>query len=132
MIFQSYSTGISTGRDAWVYNFNQNNLNENVSRIIENYNAEVARWTQRAEREANLDDFVVPDDAKIKWSRDLKAKLKRGRTAKYGEHKVRASLYRPFTKSHLYFDRTIDDVVSVFPSIFPYFGDGIGKSSNDS
>ena len=119
VIFQTYSTGISTGRDAWVCNFNQNNLSENVIRIIENYNAEVARWTQRTDREANLDDFVISDDAKIKWSRDLKAKLKRGVHSQYAEHKIATSLYRPFTKSKLYFDQIMDDVVSVFPTIFP-------------
>ena len=46
-------------------------------------------------------------------------KLKRGAIAEYVKHKVRTSLYRPFTKSNLYFDRTINDVVYVFPSIFP-------------
>ena len=117
--FQAYSTGISTGRDAWVCNFNRNILNENARKIIENYNAEVARWAQRSDRDAELDDFVRYDDTEIKWSRDLKAKLKRGRTARYAEHKVRTSLYRPFTKSNLYFDQTMDDVVSVFPTIFP-------------
>ena len=119
VIFKTYSNGVKTNRDAWVCNFNRNTLVGNVKGMIETYNLEVARWEQRANRDVNLDNFVVPDDAKIKWSRDLKAKLKRGRIAKYGERKVRASLYRPFTKSNLYFDRTIDDVVSVFPSIFP-------------
>ena len=119
VIFQTYSTGISTGRDAWVYNFDRNTLCKNTGRIIENYNAEVARWTQWTDRNVNLDDFVMSDDAKIKWSRDLKAKLKRGRTAKYAEHKIWTSLYRPFTKSKLYFDQTMNDVVSVFPTIFP-------------
>ena len=119
VIFQTYSTGISTGRDAWVCNFNRNNLSENTSRIIENYNAEVARWTQRTDRDANLDDFVLSDNKAISWSRDLKTKLKRGRTAEYSEYKVRTALYRPFTKSNLYFDQAMNDVVSVFPSIFP-------------
>ena len=119
VIFQAYSTGISTGRDAWVCNFNQNNLSENVRKIIENYNAEVARWTQRTDRDANLDDFVMTDDVKIKWSQDLKAKLKRGRTAKYAEHKISTSLYRPFTKSKIYFDQMMNDRISVFPNIFP-------------
>ena len=119
VIFQTYSTGISTGRDAWVCNFNQNNLSENVSKLIENYNAEVARWGQQTDWDANLDDFVISDDAKIKWSRDLKAKLKRGRTAKYAEGKISTSLYRPFTKSKLYFDQMMNDRISVFPTIFP-------------
>ena len=119
VIFKTYSNGVKTNRDAWVYNFDRTVLTENIKRMIENYNAEVARWVQRTDREADLDDFVGSDDTKIKWSRDLKVKLERGTTPEYTEHKVRTALYRPFTKSNLYFDRTMNDVVSVFPSIFP-------------
>ena len=119
VIFKTYSNGVKTNRDAWVYNFDRTVLTENTKRMIENYSAEVARWVQRTDREADLDDFVVSDDTKIKWSRDLKVKLERGTTSEYTEHTVRTSLYRPFTKSNLYFDRTMNDVVSVFPSIFP-------------
>ena len=100
-------------------NFNRDVLTENINRMIENYNAEVARWSQRTNRVANVDDFVVYDETKISWSRDLKVKLKRGTIAEYAEYKVRTSFYRPFTKSNLYFDRTMNDVVYVFPSIFP-------------
>ena len=119
VIFKTYSNGVKTNRDAWVYNFNQYTLAQNINLTIETYNAEVARWMQRTDRNANLDDFVISDDTKIKWSRDLKAKLKRGRTTEYTNDKVRTSFYRPFTKSNLYFDQTMNDVVSVFPSIFP-------------
>ena len=119
VIFKTYSRAVVTCRDAWAYNFNRNALIKNIQRMIDNYNLEVARWSQRTDREANVDDFVVYDETKISWSRDLKVKLKRGTIAEYAEHKVRASLYRPFTKSNLYFDRTMNDVVYVFPSIFP-------------
>ena len=44
VIFKTYSLGVSTNRDAWVYNFNRNRLAKNMSGMIENYNAEVARW----------------------------------------------------------------------------------------
>ena len=67
----------------------------------------------------NVDDFVVSDDTKIKWSETLKSNLQRGRTADFSEEKVRNSLYRPFTKSNLYFDRMMNERVYVFPSIFP-------------
>ena len=79
VIFKIYSLGVSTNRDAWVYNFDRNRLAENMSCMIENYNAEVARWGQRTDRDANLDDFVVSDDEKIKWSRNLKRELKRNK-----------------------------------------------------
>ena len=118
-IFKTYSRGVVTCRDAWTYNFNKNSLTENISRMIVMYNAEVARWIQRTNRDAEIDDFVEYNNEKISWSRDLKAKLKRGKITEYAEHKLRTSLYRPFTKSNLYFDRTLNDVVYVFPSIFP-------------
>ena len=119
VIFKTYSRGVVTCRDAWAYNFNRDALTENISGMIKTYNEQVFKWERRENREADVDDFVLLDDEKIGWSRDLKAKLKRGRTAEYTEHKVRVSVYRPFTKSNLYFDRMMTDVVYVFPSIFP-------------
>ncbi|MDE0481465.1 MAG: N-6 DNA methylase [Candidatus Poribacteria bacterium] len=119
VIFKTYSSGVKTNRDAWTYNFNRNTLTESVSQMIGAYNAEVARWLQRTDREANVDDFVVYDDTKISWSRDLKVKLKRGTLQEYKKNKIRPSLYRPFTESNLYFDRVMNDVVYLFPSIFP-------------
>ena len=119
VIFHRFSNGISTARDAWAYNFNRNLLTDSMNRLIGTYNAEVDRWKRRENRDANVDDFVIYDDAKIKWSSGLKQKLKRGQLAGFTATKIRQSLYRPFTKSHLYFDRMINDRVLVFPSIFP-------------
>ncbi|MDE0634407.1 MAG: N-6 DNA methylase [Candidatus Poribacteria bacterium] len=119
VLYKTFSHGISTGRDAWTYNFNQNALIQNIQRIIQTYNAETSQWLQRANRDVDVDDFVGYDNKKISWSRDLKVKLKRGKIAEYTENNLRTAIYRPFTKSNLYFDRTMNDVVGVFPSIFP-------------
>ena len=121
VVFQSYSTGILTGRDAWVYNFHRDMLAQNMTCTIGTYNAEVARWGQRIDRDANLDNFLVSDDEKIKWSRNLKRELKQNKIAEYAERKVKNSLYRPFTKSNLFFDPIMNDEVSLFPFIFPTF-----------
>ena len=119
VIFKNYSYGVCTGRDAWVCNFDRNELTENTSRMIKNYNAEVARWTQRTDREVKLDDFVVSDDTKIKWTSSLKQYLKSGQTAEFADTKIRRSFYRPFTKLNLFFDRVMNQRVHVFPSFFP-------------
>jgi len=119
VIFKNYSRGVVTCRDAWTYNFNQNALAQNVQQMIEIYNTEVARWAQQTSREVDIDDFVVSDDTKIKWSSGLKGNLKSGKTAAFSQENVRASLYRPFTKSNLYFERMLTERVYVFPSIFP-------------
>ena len=118
-LFKIYSCGVNTSRDAWVYNFDQNALSENISRMIETYNEEVYKWDRRENREVNIDDFVISDDERIKWSRNLKRDLNRSKTAEYTEHKVRNSLYRPFVKSYLFFDSIMNDEVSYFTSVFP-------------
>ncbi len=119
VIFKTYSLGISTNRDAWVCNFSKNALVENMKVIIETYNDQMSKWEPRDNRNADVDEFVIYDDEKIKWSRNLKRELKRGRTAEYSENKLRNLLYRPFTKSHLFLDKIMNDEVSHFPSIFP-------------
>jgi predicted helicase len=119
VIFKTYSNGVKTNRDAWVYNFSRNTLTENMSGMTDVYNTEVDRRKRQGDQVENLDDFVLSDDKRISWSSGLKQKLKSGQIAEFTEAKIRQSLYRPFTKSNLYFDRVINERVLVFPSIFP-------------
>ena len=119
VIFKTYSRGVTTSRDAWAYNFAQNTLAENMDRMIGTYNEEVSKWERRKNRDAEVDDFIVSDDRKIKWTDRLKQELKNGRMTDFSHEKIRTSLYRPFTKSNLYFDRLMNQRVYVFPFIFP-------------
>ena len=120
VIFKTYSNGIKTNRDAWAYNFNRNALTDNISRMIETYNAESIRWSQQTIRDVKkIDDFVESANTKISWSEGLKRNLQREKTTDFSQENIRSSLYRPFTKSNLYFDRMLTERVYVFPSIFP-------------
>ena len=146
VIFRTFSGGVKTNRDAWAYNFNPNALAENIERMIDTYNEQVFKWerlkmriksrkrvgskprsiAQRHERlihledkNENVDDFVIYDDEKIKWSSGLKQKLEGKQITEISKIKIRQSLYRPFTKANLYFDRMINDRVLLLPSIFP-------------
>ncbi len=120
VIFHQFSSGVKTNRDAWAINFDRDVLGSNVTRMIEFYNTQVFKWQGITDKSSiNIDDFAEYDDAKISWSRDLKTKLRTGRIAEYDEHKVRTCLHRPFAKSNIFFDRIFNDVVYVFPSIFP-------------
>ncbi len=118
-LFKTYSLGVSTSRDAWVYNFNRNALTENMQAMIEFYNSEVLKWEHQTEPNVNVEDFVTYDDAKIKWTDRLKSELKKGRLVAFSPEKMRTSLYRPFTKSRLYFDKLMNQRTYVLPSIFP-------------
>ena len=119
VIFKTYSSGVKTNRDAWVYNFNYDALTENMSRMIDTYNEQVFKWGRRTDRDVNVDDFVISDDRKISWSGDLKQELRKGKTGQFAVDKIRQSPYRPFTKSHLYFDRLMNNSVYLFHKIFP-------------
>ena len=118
-LFKTYSLGVVTNRDAWAYNFNPNTLSENMRSMMETYNGQVSKWERRSNRNINVNDFIEIDDSKLKWTRSLKSNLKQGKLAEFAAENVRRSLYRPFTKSHLYFDRMMNECVYVFPSIFP-------------
>jgi len=118
-IFQLYSGGVKTNRDQWAYDFDANKLRKKIQEFIEFYNCEVDRWQRRTDRDMRIDNFVSYDEKRLKWSRDLKLDLQRGHVAEYNEAKLRASLYRPFCKQHLYFDRVINEEVYVFPRILP-------------
>ena len=119
VIFQDYSLGVVTARDAWVYNFSPETLEENLTRMMDNYNSEVVRWDRRRDRDINVRDFVDTDKTRIKWTRSLMSRLRQGHLAEFSPEKVRRALYRPFTKTHLYFDRMMNECVYVMPSIFP-------------
>ena len=119
VIFKTFSLGVNTNRDAWTYNFNRNTLTENIERMIGTYNEQVYKWERRKNQGADIDEFVLNDSSRISWSESLKSNLRRGRLAEFADHKVRESLYRPFTKLNLYFDRMMNERVYVFPSIFP-------------
>ena len=120
VIFKLYSNGVKTNRDPWTCNFNRNTLAENMRVTHDFYNSQLREWNGTEDKsELTVDNFVTYADTKIKWTRDLRTKLNRGRIAEYDASKIRHSLYRPFTKTYLYFDRHFNDVVYRFPSIFP-------------
>ena len=118
-MFKTYSMGLRTNRDEWAVNFNPSALTENLSRMMESYNAEVGRWERRIDKNISVNDFVDTDKTKVKWTRSLLSKLRNGNRAAFSPEKVRTSLYRPFTQSYLYFDRMMNECVYVMPSLFP-------------
>ncbi|MCG9134238.1 N-6 DNA methylase [Candidatus Poribacteria bacterium] len=118
-IYQTFGIGLQTSRDAWVYNFNEDVLIQNVKQMSNLYNAQVMGWKGTPQNLRSVDDFLQYDDTQIKWSSGLKQKLEQGQLVEFAESKLRISLYRPFTKMHLFFDSVLNHRTSVFPNTFP-------------
>ncbi len=118
-IFNTFGGGVKTNRDVRAYSFDQNALIKNIIETIDAYNELVFKWTRSANKISNIEEIIDYNTKEITWSRDLKLDLERGKEAEYAEEKIRNALYRPFTKSSLFFDRVLNEEVYIFPSIFP-------------
>ncbi len=112
-VFSSYSGGVKTNRDVWVYDFHREHLDQKVRRFIEAYNADLDRWQRRTDRSLSVDQFVTYDDRRIKWSGDLKNALVRGQRAEFHPQHIRHALYRPFTRMYLYFDPMLNNTLGL-------------------
>jgi predicted helicase len=117
-VFKTYSLGVSTNRDAWVYNFNSNELTRNINKIIEFYNEHVYKYSKLKEK-PKIDDFVSNDSTQISWSEGLKNYLKRGISLDQGDFQSRIARYRPYTTMCLYFDKYLNERRYQLPYVFP-------------
>ena len=111
-VFRMFCRGVATSRDAWAYNYSQTALAANMALMIEFYNRQIAA---SGGEPAQLDR----DPARISWTRALERDAARGRTVDFNRQAIRAALYRPFCQQYLYFDRKMNDMVSLQPQLFP-------------
>ncbi len=124
-LFDNFSLGVVTNRDAWCYNASKGAVENNMARTIAFYNDEVRRFERTfpeldgKARKAKADDFIDTDPTKISWTRGLKQQLANGRTFALEPDCLVRSLYRPFTKQWLYFNRQFNEMVLQMPRIFP-------------
>ena len=123
-VFENYSCGVQTNRDAWVYNASFQNLNQTIQSMINFYNSEVNRFIESSKsltknKTPNLDEFLNHDETKIKWSSSLKPRVERHFIARFEPKKLAHSLYRPFGKQWVYFDTTFNHRPYQMPRIFP-------------
>ncbi|RYH61329.1 MAG: damage-inducible protein, partial [Alcaligenaceae bacterium] len=127
-LFDNFSLGVVTNRDAWAYNASQAKVQANMTSMIRCYNAEVQRLNaahpglDKKAREEVLDNFIDTNLERISWTRGLKGELAKGRTFEFEAASLVPSLYRPFTKQWLYFNRTFNEMVLQMPRIFPEAG----------
>jgi len=85
VIFEKYSTGISTNRDEWLIDFSKKNLNLKMRFFTEFYDS--------------TNDY---SNTIIKWSRNLKQRFERGLSEKFQAKRIINFNYRPFVPVFLY------------------------------
>ncbi|WP_273760650.1 type ISP restriction/modification enzyme [Bartonella sp. ML70XJBT.G] len=124
-LFENFSCGITTSRDAWAYNSSRKALANNMSNMITFYNREVERFNEiyphadHKIRTKAVNNFVNSDAKKISWSRAIKQQLVREKIFEFEETCFTLGFYRPFTQQWLYYNRTFNEMVYQMPRIFP-------------
>ncbi|MBF6072923.1 type ISP restriction/modification enzyme, partial [Nocardia farcinica] len=130
-VFSTFSAGLQTNRDAWVYNYSRANLATNVQRLIGNYNDQHLPFADYCRtvgitrpNEAAVNDYLTanPSTAQaeyIKWSSSLKQQLSRATVTAFDEAGIRRSTYRPFDTEYAYFDRILNHRRGGLASMFP-------------
>ena len=113
-VFAIRSNGVQTNRDDWAQNLSHVCLKANMKRMIDFYHRQMKLHGEEckaagkgAEQEAS--EKIDTNPKEIKWTRGLIANLCRLKRAPFGEERVGVSLYRPFSKSWIYYDRVFNE-----------------------
>jgi predicted helicase len=104
-IFQLFSIGVKTLRDEWVYDFSKESLIKKVKYLIDTYMEKLLQGTTR--------------EFDIKWDAETTQYLKRKISKTFQKSQVVRSLYRPYTKQYLYFDKHFNGRTYQMYNIFP-------------
>ena len=124
-LFDNYSQGVVTARDAWAYNGSKEKLEANMSGMIDFYNAEVGRFNAAypsldvKARQERVNSFINANPAQISWSRALKQDVGKNRSYAFESECLVSAQYRPFTRQWMYFNRRFNEMVLQMPRIFP-------------
>lgn len=105
VIFKSYSLGISTNRDEWLYDIDRENLERKVKALLRGYEGH------------NPKNEIFSD--KIKWSETLKRRALRGDREPFDASCIQRASYRPFYSPYLYLSPLFIDRPGASQETFP-------------
>lgn len=105
--FTMSSNGVVTSRDSWVYSYSKINLEKNMKETIAFYNKEIEKILNVRKKDKNkaIEDIIDTNPKNISWSRALKKRADLYKFDEFNKSDIVISLYRPFTKQYLYFNR---------------------------
>ncbi|WP_114965592.1 DEAD/DEAH box helicase [Alkalilacustris brevis] len=116
-LFENYSLGVATNRDAWCVNFSEEQLRTNIDILLSYYNDERRRVS--AIDAGRKDKEIKSEPKRISWTANLKKNLLSGRRVSASDGDFRQTIYRPFDQQWLHFSRALNERVYQIPQIFP-------------
>ncbi len=124
VLFENYSAGLKTQRDAWCFNSSRNVLETSIDRTVAHYNRQLDAF--RAARAANPsmepDAFTKDAPLEISWTSALKGDFEKERELSTEEGTYVPALYRPYFKQWLFYSKRLNERRYQIPRIFPEAG----------
>lgn len=111
--FSTNVIGVATNRDAWVYDFSEQKLSENVSKMLKFYSAEKTKFHSQPDYE------LSSDDTEISWTVNLKKAAKDNKDISQDDSAQICSSYRPFTIQHLHYQRELIERPGQWDKVMP-------------
>jgi predicted helicase len=111
-LFKTFSLGIVTSRDDWVYDLDPKVLATKIQFFVDTFNSQ-----RHLKDSTNLGDLVSRE---IKWTSELETHLKNGVALEYDKANIRRALYRPFCMSNVYYAQVIVHRPYLMPKVFPF------------
>ncbi|MDR2968327.1 MAG: helicase, partial [Tannerellaceae bacterium] len=99
-IFTTYSLGVATAADTWLYNSSLECLKKNLQLMAEFYN-------QRLLIPNSIKQADHFDKTKISWNDKLTYSFEKRQQLKIDDNFLATGIYRPFQKQYLYFDKSV-------------------------
>lgn len=109
VLFETYSSGVKTNRDAWAYNASRNRVASNMESMIDAFNA----------TSTGAATFDVNDPGRIGWSWVLRRRQEKGFIGTFRPEGLVKAVYRPFSSSWLYYDRYFNENRYQMARLFP-------------
>ncbi len=111
--YDTYSSGIKSNRDAWVYNFSHSKLANNMTGFIDFYETQIDKKTDDVNY---LKDFNA---RRISWDSTLNNRFIKSQKESFDVKNIENALYRPFTKTRIYHSRFYNNTVGYIHKFFP-------------
>ena len=117
-IFELYSRGIATSRDAYLYNFSQDACAVNARLATEDYMGAIR--IRKENPNLTEDGAARLYSSHIRWDDQLKDNLKRLKVISFEPIKIRYTQYRPFVKQNCYVEYVLVNRKYQLDRIFPH------------
>lgn len=118
VLFENYSAGLKTQRDAWCFNSSKTRLERQIRHTVDYYNSQVTALAA-VKATTSAEDFITNAPRDVSWTRALRNDFARLKPLDFEDGQIVPATYRPFFRQHLYFSRRLNEMIYQIPAIFP-------------